>query len=217
MAVLKIYSDLLNEMYEATATSSGDYSAHGGTIDTVVVFAEDRIFREIRCREMEQTLTTTITIASGVLPLPADYVELIRARLSNESPAVTLKKRSADWIYERYPYRAASSQPRFIAREGGSFIFGPYPDSATTYTLAGLYYGRPESVIGKTTTASMNSVFANHPDLYLAAAIVEARNFVKLDDTLTQRWEQKYQMIKSALMTEVNAELYEGSEILGDE
>lgn len=219
MAVLKVYSDLLNEVYEQTSSASGDYSAFGGTIDTLILFAENRIFREVRCREMEQTLTSTVTISAGVVPLPADYVELKYARLSNESPSIPLTKRSASWIYQRYPYRSSSSQPRFIARENGKFIFGPYPDSATTYTLAGVYWGRPESVIGKTATASMNPVFATHPDLYVAAAVVEARTHLKRSDEpqLIQRWEDRYQRIKRALWLETNDELFEGSEIIGDE
>lgn len=214
---LKLYTDLLNALYEFTASQAGDFNAWGGTIDTVVTFAENRIFRELRCREMEQTLTSTVTIASGVLALPADYVELKHARLTNETPHVPLKKRTASWIYERYPYRAASGLPRFIAREGTSFIFGPYPDSGSTYTLGGVYWGRPASVIGQTTTASMNAVFLAHPDLYVAATVVAGRRLLKKNDEALAQWEEQYQTIKNDLMREVNAEIYEGSEILGDE
>jgi hypothetical protein len=99
--------------------------------------AENRIFREIRCREMEQTLTSTVTISSGVVPLPAGYIDLKYAYLSNEQPRRFLKKRTASWIYERYPYRAASGRPLAIAREGTNFIFGPYADASSTYTIGG--------------------------------------------------------------------------------
>lgn len=215
---LKIYADLLNEIKQYTNSAAGDFNAFGGTIDTIVTMAENRIFREIRCREMEQTLTSTITIASGVLALPSDYIDLKYAYLSNEHPYRYLKKRSASWIRERYPYRAASSKPLAIAREGSSFIFGPYPDAGSTYTVGGYYWGRPTSIIGVTATASSNAVFLAHPDLYIAAGVRATRPYLKgIDAEGAALWENEYQTIKRALLAEVQTEDFEGSEIIGDE
>lgn len=216
---LKIYADLLNEIKQYCSVSeAGSFNAFGGTIDTVVTMAENRIFRELRCREMEQTLTTSNTISGGIVTLPADYVELKYAYLNNEQPYKYLTKRTASWIYEKYPYRAASSQPRFIAREGTGFIFGPYPDTSKTYTVKGYYWGRPVTMIGVTTTASANAVFAAHPDLYLAAAVVETRPYLKgIDAEDAALWESRYENIKRAIHAEARAEDFEGSEIIGDE
>jgi hypothetical protein len=215
---LKIYSDLLNTLKQYTESTATDYSEFGGTIDTIITMAENRIFREIRCREMEQTLTSTVTISSGVVPLPAGYIDLKYAYLSNEQPRRFLKKRTASWIYERYPYRAASGRPLAIAREGTNFIFGPYADASSTYTIGGYYWGRPDSIIGVTTTASANAVFLAHPDLYVAAAVSEGRPYLKgIDAEGVAIWESKYQNIKRALLAEVQTEDIEGSEIIGDE
>jgi len=215
---LKVYADLLNSIYQYCSVGANDFNSFGGTVDTVVTMAENRIFREIRCREMEQTITDTITIASGTLDVAADYIDLKYAYLSNEQPYRYLKRRTASWIREKYPYRAASSRPIAIAREGGKFIFGPFPDTGQTYTLGGYYWGRPSSMIGATTTASSNAVFIAHPDLYLAASIVETRPYLKgIDAEGMQIWEAKYQQIKRALLDEVRAEDFEGSEIIGDE
>lgn len=215
---LKIYSDLINAIYQYTSSAAGDFNAFGGTIDTIVTMAENRMFREIRCREMEQTLTSTVTISGGVVPLPGDYVDLKYAYITSEQPYRYLTKRNSGWIRERFPYRAASSKPQAIAREGTNFIFGPYPDTGQTYTIGGYYWGRPVTMIGVTATASANAVFAAHPDLYVAAAIVETRPYLKgIDAEGMAIWEQKYQTIKRALLDEVRAEMYEGSEIVGDE
>jgi hypothetical protein len=166
---------------------------------------------------MEQTLTSTITIASGVLSLPADFVDLKYMYLSNEQPYRYLKRRTAAWIREQYPYRAASSKPLAVGREGNNWIFGPYPDSGVTYTVGGYYWGRPASIIGSATTASSNAVFLAHPDLYVAACVLETRPYLKIDAEAVQLWESRYQSIKRALLEEVRSEDYEGSEVIGDE
>lgn len=213
---LKIYADLKNALYQFTNSAAGDFNSLGGTIDDVILMAETRIFREVRCREMEQTITTSNTISGGVVSLPSDYVDLKFAYLKDSLPYRYLQKRTASWIRERFPYRAASSKPIAIAREGTSFIFGPYPDTGTTYTIGGVYWGRPATIIGTTTTASCNAVYATHPDLYLAAAIAETEPFIGADQRIAI-WEGKYQNIKRALLTEVQTEDFEGSEIVGDE
>lgn len=216
---LKIYADLLNEIKQYVSSGqASDFNAFGGTIDTVVTMAENRIFRELRCREMEQTLTSTTTIVGGVLALQPDYIELKYARLTNQQPHRPLLKRTASWLYEKFPFRAASGEPRVIAREGANFIFGPFPDAATTYTVGGYYWGRPATIIGVTATASANAVFAAHPDLYLAAAVRATRPYLKgIDAEGAALWENEYQSILAAIMNEARAEDFEGSEIIGDE
>ena len=200
------YSELKTAIFAWVDSASGDFS--GTTIDDLILLAHQRIGREVRCREMETTLTGTIS--SGVLPLPADFVDLKYVRVDDTSgqPSKFLKKRTASWIYENYPYRAASSKPTAVAREFSNLIFGPYPDASTVYTCAGVYYRR----MTFTTTLTFNEVFRVHPDLYLSAGIAEAIPFLGMDARL-QIWEAKYQSIRNALMNEVNTEGYEGSEV----
>jgi len=198
------YADLKTAIFAWVDSGSGDFS--GTTIDDLILMAHQRIGREIRCREMEGTLTGTITL--GVLPLPADFVDLKYARLTNEQPTRPLKKRTASFIYEQFPLRDPSSKPSYVAREFASLIFGPYPDNSVKYTVHGVYWKRQTL----TATATFNEVFRAHPDLYLAAGIAEAIPFLG-QDTRLQIWELKYQSIKSALMDEVNTEQFEGSEL----
>lgn len=200
------YSELKTAIYAWVDSSSGDFS--GTTIDDLILLAHQRIGREVRCREMEATLTGTISL--GVVPLPTDYVDLKYVRLNdtNGQPSKFLKKRTASWIYERYPFRQASSRPVAVAREFSNLIFGPYPDASTVYTVEGVYYRR----MTFTATATFNEVFRVHPDLYLSAAIAEAIPFIGQDQRL-QIWEAKYQTIRNDLMNEVHTENYEGGEV----
>lgn len=198
------YSDLKTAIYAWVDASSGDFS--GTTIDDLILLAHQRINREVRCREMEASISATIS--GGVVPLPAGFIDLKYAYLSNDQPHQYLTKRTADFIHRRYPHRQAAGEPRYVAREFSELIFGPYPDAGETYIMSGAYWKRQTL----TATATFNEVFRAHPDLYLAASIAEAIPFLGQDSRLAV-WEPKYQQIKNDLMMEVNNEGYEGSEV----
>jgi hypothetical protein len=201
---IQTYSELKTAIFAWVDSSSGDFS--GTTIDDLILMAHQRIGREVRCREMEADISATVS--AGVVPLPADFVDLKYAYLNNEQPTKFLQKRTARFIYERYPHRDAAGRPGYVAREGSNFIFGPYPDTGTTYNMKGVYWRR----MTLTTTLTFNEVVRVHPDLYLAASVAEAIPFVGQDARL-QVWEAKYQQIRNDLLNEVNTEGYEGSEV----
>ena len=142
--------------------------------------------REVRARPMETAFSDTI--ASGVIALPTSYLELKYAYI-NQTPVEWLKRQKAQFIYEKYPTRSAANVPKYIAREGSNFIFGPYP--ASTYTVAGVYY----KDIGPV-SSSAHALFTENPDLYLFAALCETEPFIK-NDKRVALWEQKYQKIKA--------------------
>jgi hypothetical protein len=157
-------------------------------IPDFIMLGEKRIFREVRARVMETALSSTI--ASGVIALPADYLELKSAYVDG-SPARLLQRTSATSIYEQYPLRSSTSKPHLIAREGSNFIFGPYPDS--TYTIKGIYYAQPTSI-----ATSANTLFTNNPDLYLFASLLEAEPYIK-NDVRVPLWLAKYEQIKKQI------------------
>lgn len=160
-------------------------------IDDVILMGEKWIFRKARTRDMETALS--VTIASGVAAIPADYVELKYAYVDG-SPTQALQMRAASWIYLEYPERSSSGKPKFIATEGSNFIFGPYSDS--TYTIKGIYYKRLTSV-----ASSANALFTNNPDLYLFAALAELEPFLK-NDKRVGLWMAK----RDEILAQVNGE-----------
>jgi len=157
-------------------------------ISDLILLGETRIFREIRCKPMESTLS--VTIASGVAAVPSDYIDIKSAYVSGTT-AQTLRRATVDYIYTNYPTRSSDAKPKHMAREGSNFIFGPYPDSS--YTIAGIYYAQPTSI---QTTA--NTLFTTYPDLYLFASLCEAAPYMKNDDRI-MIWEGKYEAIKESI------------------
>jgi hypothetical protein len=188
------YSDLQTSV--AAWTHRADLTT---IIPDLITIGENKIFREVRCKAMEATLSGTI--ANGVVALPADYLALKFARIAS-TPVSQLTGASASKIYAKYPLRASHGKPVLIGREGSNFIFGPYPDS--TYTIAGIYYAKLTGI-----ATSVNALFTESPELYLFAALSEAGDYVENDKKLL-KWTAKYTSIVEMLNNESDAETGSG-------
>ena len=156
----------------------GDLSSF---LDDLVTVGETRIFRELRNKDMETSFNSTI--ASGTISTPTSYIDLKFAYIDG-SPTRRLKRRTNSWIYENYPERSSSGKPSFIAREGSTFIFGPYSDS--NHVVKGIYYKNIGPV-----SSSAHVLFTNNPDLYLYATLCAAEPFLK-NDKRVALWEAEY-------------------------
>lgn len=172
-------------------------------IPDFVMLGEMRIYRDLRIRAMETALSSSIS--SGVLTVPSGYMALKFAYIDS-SPISKLTRKDAEWMYHNYPTRSADGTPKFIAREGDNFIFGPYPDS--TYTVKGVYFKRLDALA--TTTNETNWFTANAPDLLLFAALCEAAPFIK-DDPRIAIWEGRYNLAKSRVQSNDDDEEFSGS------
>ena len=175
MAVITGYSTLQTAIDDWVARS--DLTSF---TENFIQNAESRIYKRLRVREMETTLNSVIS--SGVAPLPGDYIGLKYAYV-NGSPVQWLDSEDAEYIYKCYPTRSAGGKPRFIAREGSNFIFGPYPDG--DYTINGIYYAEPAPLRSTTT----NSLISKHPELFLYESLLEAAHFIG-DDPRLPTWER---------------------------
>jgi hypothetical protein len=151
-------------------------------VDDWITLAETEIYRRLRTKDMETALS--VSIASGVAALPTSYIDLKFAYV-NTSPVTRLKRKSAAWIYEKYPTRSATGIPVVIAREGSNFIFGPYP--ASNYTIAGVYYKNLGAV-----SSSAHALFTTNPDVYVYGALLMAVRELK-DNTGIARWEPLFE------------------------
>lgn len=169
----------------------------------LVTVGEERIFREVRNKDMETSFSASI--ASGILSLPTSYLALKTAYVDT-TPIQSLERRPAEWIRLNYPYNSGSGVPQYIARYGSNFIFGPYPDS--DYTITGIYYKKPTAISG----ASLNDLFTNNPDLYLFACLAESEILIGRDNRIPV-WEAKYQRILADVNGADKAEDSSGSSL----
>lgn len=140
-------------------------------------------------------------ISSGVIALPTSYIDLKFAYV-NTSPVTKLSRKTASWIYEKYPTRSSSGKPKFIAREGSNFIFGAYPDS--DYTVSGVYYKNVGPV-----SSSAHALFTANPDVYVYGALLMATRELK-DDAGVARWQPLYEHALQSAQTASDREDYSG-------
>lgn len=155
-------------------------------------------------RPMEAVFTGTIT--SGTVGVPSDWLspKLLEVVDSGGNRISGLSFISPEQMYATYPNRQASGLPAYIAREGASFIFGPYPDSG--YNVAGIYYAAaPLLSISQTT----NWMVTSAPMLLLAACLIKAARFLKDPDSLGL-WQQEYAEKLGSLVLRDKAERWSG-------
>lgn len=166
-----------------------------------ITLGENRVYRELRVRQMEAS--TTISISNGLATVPSDYIEIKNAYLSN-SPSRALKRTTVDRIYQDYPQRSATGEPQYIARDGSSFIFGP--NAGSGYSVVLKYYAKPATVVGSTLTG----ITLASPELLLFSALCEVEPFTGRDNR-TALWEQKYQYVKTQVEKQSKWEDFSGS------
>lgn len=194
---LDTYPALQNQVKSFLHRASLLDAVGSDNVPDLIRLGELWLFRKARTPEMEATLSGQIDGTTGALAVPSDYAALKHARLTT-SPSVALKMRATRWIMEKYPLRSANGRPNFIGRDGSSFIFGPFPDSA--YSVAGVYYAKPTSI-----QSSANTLFLANPDAYLYSALAEAEAYVKNDKRIAL-WISK----RESIIADINGEADEG-------
>lgn len=168
----------------------------------LVAMAEWKIYRLLRIRAMEASFSGTI--ASGVIALPSDYVDMKFCYL-NVTPKIVLERRTAEWIHVEYPTR--TGQPRYFARDQGNLVFGPTPDSG--YGVVGTYYKRLPALSDSNQT---NWFITYAPDLLLFGALAEAQAFYKADARIAT-WQAKFEEVLAQVQGEDNRESLSGGPI----
>lgn len=144
--------------------------------DFITLF-EAHANRNLRVRSMRAT--TSLTPSSGVVTLPADYLEWKTVIPSGSSP---LEYKEPDWLYSAYPNGDVGTA-QFFTIEGSSLTTRP----ATTSNVTLTYF---QKLTPLSDSATSNWLLAAHPDLYLFGSLVEA-NAYTLDPNAAALWKAR--------------------------
>lgn len=194
------YTDLTSAVVAWLDVSTADIPT--AVMSNLVTAAGMRIMREVRTTQMETSIGTAI--ASGVIAVPSDYIELKYAYV-NTNPIQYLQMVPPAYIYQRYPTRSSEGVPVVMARDGSNFIFGPFPDSG--YEVNFRYYMHLPD-FGAAGTG--NGLFVANPDLYLWASLSESEPLIMRDPRIAI-WESKYAMVKGQVNGEANRSHFSGN------
>lgn len=206
---LNTYTNIRSAIPARLDVTTAQLNPTGADLDDLLLQAEERIYDDVMARggvrEWETALNSTIT-GSGTVAVPSDYMELKHAYIEKAN-VQWLERKSAEWIYTAYPKRSADGLPKFIAREGSNFIFGPFAES--TDLVKGIYYAKPTSIVN-VSGSTFTGIFGSHPLLLLFAGCVESEDFLKRP---AQRalWEGKYQQELDRVIGKEMRERWSGS------
>lgn len=175
MAVISSYSTLLTEVATWLARSNLTSAIPG-----FVQNWEEKFLRQPKNFGpwMETTLSVAISTTAAV---PSDYRALKIAYLDGQSNRPLIAS-SLEQVLMAYPRASGAGQPKWIARDGANFVFGPVPSGS--YTLNGTYYAKPTLLRNFAADAAAHFLIVNAPDLLLYGALLEAQPYLMNDKRL---------------------------------
>lgn len=181
MAVITNYTTLLSEVASWLARSDLTSAIPG-----FVQAFEERFFRQPK--NFGPWMHTALNISfSSTAAVPSDCLAVKVAYLNGQSER-PLVASSLEQVLLTYP-RTGSGKPRWIARDGTTFVFGPAPDG--TYTLNGTYFAKPTALRSYASDAAAHWLVVNAPDLLLYGSLMEAQPYV-MNDKRYPLWDAKY-------------------------
>ena len=174
--------------YSDLKTSSANYLARTDLTDQIpdfITFAENRLRRELRIRQMLKIATASTAANDSTVSLPSDFLELRDLHL-NTTPIEVLTY-YAPSVFFRNARATDTGRPKAYTITASEIQFAPIPDSVMTVQL--LYYAAPTYL---SSTNTSNVFLANCADALLYASLGEAEPYLMNDERLAT-WAALYQ------------------------
>ena len=171
-------------------------------IPDFIRFAELRLRRELRIRQMLKSVTTTTTGGDPTVALPSDFLET-RDFYVSTNPIQPLTYASPA-IFSRNTNTTQSGKPLNYTILASEFKLSPVPDS--NYTLEMLYYASPTFMDDSNAS---NVFMANAPDALLYASLLEAEPYL-MNDARINTWGSLYDRAITTLSKSDEASQYSG-------
>lgn len=169
-------------------------------LDDIVDLAEARLNRELRLIVMETR--ESLDTDKQYNPLPIGYLEMRNLQL-NTSPIKRLEYMTPEKLDVLFD-RSTNQQPSAYTLVGGQIQFSHAPTQIFTLEMA--FYKKLDAIDDSTT----NAVFANSPDVYLYACLLEATAFL-YEDQRVNLWLSAYQAAVENLNEQDRMGRYSGS------
>lgn len=174
--------------YSDLKTSIANYLARTDLTDQIpdfITFAENRLRRELRIRQMLKIATASTAANDSTVSLPSDFLELRDLHL-NTTPIEVLTY-YAPSVFFRNARATDTGRPKAYTITASEIQFAPIPDSVMTVQL--LYYAAPTYLSDSNTS---NVFLANCADALLYASLGEAEPYLMNDERLAT-WAALYQ------------------------
>jgi len=176
---LTTYSDL--------QTSIANYLARSdltSQIPDFITFAENRLRRELRIRQMLKSVTTATVSGDNTVELPSDFLQ-VRDFVVVTNPLTPLSYSSPSSL-SNDPRASEVGVPKSYTILANDFQLSPVPDAV--YTVKLLYFAAPAYLSSTNTT---NVFLTTAPDALLYASLIEAEPYL-MNDARINTWGTMY-------------------------
>jgi hypothetical protein len=180
--------------YSDLKTSIANYLARSdltSQISDFVTFAENRLRRELRIRQMLKSVTTATVSGDSTVELPSDFLE-VRDFVILTNPITPLSYSSPSAL-SNDPVASQVGVPKSYSILANDFLMSPVPDGV--YTARLLYYAAPAYLSDSNTT---NVFLTTAPDALLYASLIEAEPYL-FNDARINTWGTMYDRAISSL------------------
>jgi hypothetical protein len=160
-------------------------------IPDFITFAENRLRRELRVRQMLKSVTTATVSGDSTVEVPSDFLE-IRDFVVLTNPIQPLSYSSPSAL-SNDPRASEVGVPKSYTILANEFLMSPPPDGV--YTLRLLYYSAPAYM---SSTNASNVFLTVAPDALLYAALLEAEPYL-MNDGRVNTWGSMYDRAISSL------------------
>lgn len=173
-------------------------------IPQFIAFGENTIFRRLRCRANEKSLTGDLALDKTGFALPDDFLEM-KYLLVDSKP---LERRSDIDYLSRLNVDNAPGLPSWFARVLGDIKLWRQADS--DYTFEMIYWYNQAGDMSANGDSTPVLLFA--PDLYLYAALIEAMPFLAKDDRIGT-WQNMFEQGLAQVDSQTQESEYAGSNV----
>lgn len=153
----------------------------------LVALGEARLNRDLRLRAMEADAALTATPGERTIPLPVGFQAALALWREDGAGRVPLRR-----VAGHIAVSPVEGVPDYWTIEGETVAFERPSEAADAY---GLRYLKRLTLSDAEPT---NWLLSNHPDAYLAAALVEAALWAA-DEEQALRWQARYQAAVDAI------------------
>jgi hypothetical protein len=173
--------------YSDLQTSIAGYLARSDLttqIPDFITFAENRLRRELRIRQMLKSVTTATVSGDSTVELPSDFLQ-VRDFVVLTNPITPLSYSSPSALSN--DLRASEvGVPKSYTILANDFLVSPIPDGV--YTARLLYYAAPAYL---SSSNASNVFLTTAPDALLYASLLEAEPYL-MNDARINTWGSMY-------------------------
>ena len=162
------------------------------SIPDFIGLAEIRHRRDFKIRSLETRVTANTVADQEYYNLLADYISARNIQL-NTDPKTPLEYLTPEQM-DRIHAGSSKGKPKAYSIIGNDLQLRPTPDSVYQIELLYHKYAKPLSDSNQS-----NEILANHPDVYLYGALVEAEPYLQNDKRI-QVWSGYYDRAKKDII-----------------